>query len=214
MRCGLQKWKSPLCESFLFLPLSSWSSWPFWTLLLLKLRLGQTGCCQQQSCELGKPRQNVLVIHFVFTFLERTFVLIFISWVNKGKIFLFIFDIAPNPPPWEYIFVSIITLLESTQAPVRLRENANDLLTIPPLSVPTMLKNQVGYFKMVMMMMSSPSLLYLFQQCSAIKLVTIIVMIVLQVMVMVMVMVVVMVMMIILHLLGSSGQNSCAPRKK
>jgi len=29
------------------------------------------------------------------------------------------------------------------EAPVRLRENANDLLTIPPLSVPTMLKNQV-----------------------------------------------------------------------
>ena len=30
------------------------------------------------------------------------------------------------------------------QAPVRLRENANDLLTIPPLSVPTMLRNQVA----------------------------------------------------------------------
>jgi len=29
------------------------------------------------------------------------------------------------------------------EAPVRLRENANDLLTIPPLSVPTMLRNQV-----------------------------------------------------------------------
>ena len=36
-------------------------------------------------------------------------------------------------------------LLESAQAPVRLRENANDLLTIPPLSVPTMLSNQVGH---------------------------------------------------------------------
>ena len=41
----------------------------------------------------------------------------------------------------EYIFVSIYSL----QAPVRLREYANDLLTIPPISVPTMLKNQVSY---------------------------------------------------------------------
>ena len=40
------------------------------------------------------------------------------------------------------------------QAPVRLRENANDLLTIPPLSVPTMLRNQVDYF--------FPELLFIF----------------------------------------------------
>ena len=33
------------------------------------------------------------------------------------------------------------------QAPVRLRDNANDLATIPPLSVPSMLKNQVELSK-------------------------------------------------------------------
>ena len=49
----------------------------------------------------------------------------------------------------ENIFVSIYSL----QAPVRLREFANDLLTIPPISVPTMLKNQVGFILIISVVM-------------------------------------------------------------